>query len=512
MKDYNKDYGDDWAVFLPAISGFYTGMLASFEADGNYADHNRPQGLPPGLEHSWQGLDFLKDENVYFHYKNALYSAGHAQLDLEKAKTKEAMTLLRDTNKTMLLGDSGGFQIGKGVIKFDWERFYEKQDDPSTWIGGKYVGNADATRLKILRWLEATADWSMILDVPSWAAAPINQERTGLKNFADCLRATLHNNDFFVKHRVEGATKFLNVLQGSTWTESEAWYECVKHYPFEGWAFGAAHANTMKITLKRIIKMRDEGLLEGRDWIHVLGNSRLEWGTMLTAIQREIRRDVNPNLTISYDCASPFLSAANALMYIDPMVTGDKMGYPMTRFPDEKHFKGSNIPFPVSSPIGDRLTMGDICVRGPGDLSKQDKETKTSWDTYSYGLVMAHNVCKHIESVIMANRRVDMESNYRKPQIQDWKKLKGSDKSDRMSDFVPRNALYFNAFVERLFKEEKPFELIDEYSSFLDDVSFSTVSNKAETSFDNLFSYEEDMTSQEFEEAERAEEKLGKLL
>jgi hypothetical protein len=485
MTNFNDQYDESWARFLPAISGFYTSLLGAMERDPHYTDNDRPNGLPAGMDKGFEGLDYLTDQG-YFQYDYSLYSAGHAALDLEKSKEKEGMVSRRGGHTT-LVGDSGGFQIGKGVIKLDWERFYEMEDDPSTWIGGKYVGDADKVRMKILRWLEATADWSMTLDVPSWAALPQNQARTGLKNFADCLRATLHNNDFFVKNREPGATKFLNVLQGGNWTEAEAWYQAVKDYPFEGWAFGAANVRNMYIALRRLIIMRDEKMLEGKDWIHILGISKLDWACMATAIQRELRKEANPNITVSFDCASPFISAANGLMYTDSVTTGDKFAYPMESFPDQKMFKGSNLPFPNKSPIGDMLTMGDLCVRGEGDLNKNGKETKTSWDTFSYGLIMAHNTAKHIESVIKANRLVDIESSYIKPDIRDWKKLKSSDKSDNLSVYVPRNILYFNHFVEELFQSEKPMDLLEKNHRFLDSISNNVQLQNSDVAFANLF-------------------------
>ena len=53
----------------------------------------------------------------------------------------------RDRNNTIILGDSGGYQIGKGVLKFDWLNF----EGPA----------ASKVRDQIIEWLEATADWSM---------------------------------------------------------------------------------------------------------------------------------------------------------------------------------------------------------------------------------------------------------------------------------------------------------------------------------------------------------------
>lgn len=82
------------------------------------------------------------------------------------------------------------------------------------------------------------------------------------------------------------------------------------------------------------------------------------------------------------------------------------------------------------SPISSRLKMNDICVYGPGvrksgiadsdfdfmnpehydqlpDLNKNGKWGRTSWDSFSYALLMGHNVWMHIEAVQRANREYD---------------------------------------------------------------------------------------------------------
>jgi hypothetical protein len=59
------------------------------------------------------------------------------------------------------------------------------------------------------------------------------------------------------------------------------------------------------------------------------------------------------------------------------------------------------------SPISQHLTMKDICIYRPGDLNKIGKEGKTSWDSFSYALLMGHNVWMHIEAVQRANREYD---------------------------------------------------------------------------------------------------------
>jgi hypothetical protein len=63
------------------------------------------------------------------------------------------------------------------------------------------------------------------------------------------------------------------------------------------------------------------------------------------------------------------------------------------------------------SPISQHLLIKDICIYKPGDLNKNGKEGKTSWDSFSYALMMGHNVWTHIESVQRANREFD-SGNY----------------------------------------------------------------------------------------------------
>ena len=59
------------------------------------------------------------------------------------------------------------------------------------------------------------------------------------------------------------------------------------------------------------------------------------------------------------------------------------------------------------SPISAQLKIKDVCTYKPGDLNKNGKEGKTSWDSFSYALLMGHNVWTHIEAVQRANREFD---------------------------------------------------------------------------------------------------------
>ena len=478
----------DYAVYLPAISSFYSTYVAKQRLEEFVPKHRIPKEFDRGIE----GMNFLNPEQGYFYYKYGLFSAGHAQLDLQKSIIQESMIQQRDRNATMILGDSGGYQIGKGVLKFDWKNFEGTE--------------ANKVRQKILEWLEATADWSMMLDVPTWACDHVHSPKTGLKTVQDCLDKTRFNNEYFLKNRL-GYTKWLNVLQGWDWDSAEDWYNGVKEFSdpavwgdnaAEGWAFGGANMCKMDITLKRLITLREDGLLKGKNWIHFLGTAQLDWSCYLTLIQRQIRKHINEEITLSFDCASPFIATAHGLVYTNAQHTPKRWSVIMDKAPDNKALARSDIPFPFESEIGRRLNMGDICYYAPGDLNKIKKEGKTSWDSFSYALMMGHNVYCHIVAVQRAQQLMDIEIAKTKGKVnwEFWRKLSPKDAgSDEYSDWVPRNILYFSDFIEQLFEtktKEEAFEMIDKARTFLDTLEGARLQGgNARNTFNTIFTVDE---------------------
>ena len=501
----------DYAVYLPAISSFYSTYVAKQRLEEFVSKERVPAGFDRGIE----GMNFLNADQGYFTYKYALYSAGHAQLDLEKSMVQESMIQDRDRPNTMILGDSGGYQIGKGVLKFDWLNFEGAE--------------ANKTRKKILEWLELTADWSMMLDVPTWACDHIHSPKTGLKTFEDCLEKTRFNNDYFLENRL-GQTKWLNVLQGGDWDTAEKWYRGVVEFSdpkgkyagkeAEGWAFGGANMCKMDITLKRLMTMRDEGMLTGKNWIHFLGTAQLDWSCYLTQIQRQLRKHINPELTISFDCASPFIATAHGLVYTNAQHTNKRWSVIMDKAPDNKSLSGrQDIPFPFESEFASRLTMGDIAYYDYG-VRKTNEElgevkfnhlnpehyhtvprlnklgkipNKTSWDSFSYALMMGHNVECHIKAVQRAQQLMDIECARFKP---DWR-MKGIEgkKEIEYSDWVPNKVLYFSSFIEELFNtanKAEAFAMIDSAKQFLKSLEGARLQGgPADNEFNKLFTVED---------------------
>jgi len=101
----------DYALFLPALSGFYATFIGKQRENNDYVD---PARFPQGITDMEQ-LNWLNAQKGLFTYKWSLYSAGHANLDTTKQDWGEDMVRNRDRANTFVLGDSGGFQIGKGV-------------------------------------------------------------------------------------------------------------------------------------------------------------------------------------------------------------------------------------------------------------------------------------------------------------------------------------------------------------------------------------------------------------
>ena len=403
----------DFAVFLPAISSFYSTFIGKQQV-GNYVD---PARIPVGLTSGVESLNWFNPAAAEYEYHWSLYSAGHANLDVAADVDKERMISKRNRNTSWLLGDSGGFQIGKGVWDGDWK-------NPS-------CPRAQQKREQVLHWMDSYMDYGMILDIPAWVArSDKGKQKTGINNYQQAVDATKINNDYFMANRT-GACKFLNVLQGEDHTEAQMWYDQMKHYcdpnqfpktHFDGWAMGGQNMCDPHLLLKRIVYLKWEGLLEKgvHDWMHFLGTSKLEWAVLLTDVQRAVRQFHNPNFTISFDCASPFLATANGKVYYDinlqPLT---KWSYRIDWGPDHRKYSTDTRPYSQvsvqdgfykkfeQSPISQLLKINDICVYAPGQLNKNGKESKTSWDSFSYALLMAHNVWMHLEAVQRANRAYD---------------------------------------------------------------------------------------------------------
>ena len=497
MEQYNlsDSHNDNWALFLPAVSSFFIGGLGKQREGENYFDQSR---IPAGLNGDTECLNFLNSKEGIYTYKWGLYSAGHANLDINKDDPKESIIRKREKG-TFLLGDSGGFQILKCQWPADWK-------DPN-------CPRAMKKRVEVLRWMDEYMDYGMCLDIPSQSLTTyhIKDPKTGkslhgIKTIEDAITATHINNEYFINNR-DGRCKFLNVLQGRTHKQSDDWYEEMKKYcdtniygdrAFNGWAFGGQNKIDVHLMLKRLVNIIHDGFLqEGKhDLVHCLGTSILEYAVLFSDIQRAIRKYHNPKLQITFDCASPFFGAAKGLAYTHVgLENRTKWTYTMEKTAEDKKYAQDNRKLSqallqdnihktfMDSPVTDKLLMKDLCYRGQGFLNTQNKETKTSWDTLSYTLIQAHNVYQHIYAVQEGNRKYDMG-------------VVPAMVVDKNGHFT------FGQIIDEVFRlndRQKSLELLDYYSNFWTQMKAGQgFSGKkainSNTTFDHFFGEPEETT------------------
>lgn len=486
--DLSAQQNPDWALFLPAVSSFFITGLGKQRAGENYFPEER---IPAGFNGDVESLNFLNSKKGLYTYKWGLYSAGHA--DLDTTKNVPAESIIRDREEgTFMLGDSGGFQIMKGQWPADWK-------DPN-------CPKAMKQRKLVLKWMDEYMDYGMCLDVPTQTLRNKHLlDKHGISTIEEAVYATHINNEYFINNR-DGRCKFLNVLQGLNHTQSDEWYEEMKKYcdpniypdnHFNGWAFGGQNKIDIHLTLKRLVGIIHDGLLEPgkHDLVHCLGTSILEYAVLFSDIQRAVRKYHNPNFQITFDCASPFFGAAKGLAYFNNSIEhNSKWTYSMEKTAENKDYANDTRKFRdavlqdkihdvfTDSPVTEAMVLKDLCYRGHGFLGQHGKETKTSWDTLSYTLLQAHNVYQHMFAVQEANRKYEQ----------------GIVPAMLMNETFER--VRFGEIVDEIFSlkdRTKSLEMIDKYSRFWMQMQSGSqgFSGKktvnAGTMFDQLFSVEE---------------------
>ncbi len=149
--------------------------------------------------------------------------------------------------------------------------------------------------------MEYYSDVAVSLDIP-----PLGLSKR-FPTFDICLATTVENHKYFAKHRKYGPKSlYLNVLHGEDRNHCDIWYDAVKMFEMEGWAFGGTFYDSLTEILRRLIILRDDYMLDGRHWVHVLGTNRLALTCALTTIQTILSRELGRFIQVSYDTSSPF--------------------------------------------------------------------------------------------------------------------------------------------------------------------------------------------------------------
>lgn len=486
--DYSRSF-DNCAVFLPSI----TPSFAEFADHGSF---KRP------LPFSAQELNFLNPASDLFYYPWALYSAGQAAASDTQAAKRNNMVSQRKRARTTLICDSGGYQIAS--------------HPDLKWEGEKTVRRS-------LEWMEAHGDYSMIMDFPAWAISEgyfekhkerllaeqksdqakkelfdgLIENRLGL-DFNTCLYQTLLNNQIFAQYHKPGKTRFINVMQGRNWNECEAWYEPIKHYQFSGWAFPNLLARDFSLTLRLLVRMRDDGLLNKTEWIHFLGVGVPGLSCLYTVIKQTLFETTGCDIGVSFDASSPFSNMEFGTIYTGYIF--DQSGWVFTdaKPRSEQYFEGIE-------------TLDDYCAASHKNKADKKRAKLTSrsadrlkscpassavgrmlaysapensflvnndFDMDSYPIAITHNVQVMVEGFKRANQiffgtagaepRVDRVV----PALQDMADLSGATTTDRTRptgadrramperdyDRIPMTLLAAEAAIRQILRSETPFD------------------------------------------------------
>jgi hypothetical protein len=339
----------NYAIYLPALE----------ERFCKYVVGGSDEFVPGDVQQA--DLNFLNSNSKLWTYRGCLASSGYlAYSDKTNTITQ------RDPQSSWILGDSGGYQVATGALRDTngWAALSRETDlIASLW-------RESDVKARVLNWLDAHCDYAMTLDMPLWVKLPKFKGSPFHHCSIELLTELTAENLRYISDRrgVVGNCKFLNVIQGNTEEEEQYWYEKVRDFDFEGWAFGSKvnWSGALVPILKRLLLMRDERMLEGcKQWLHILGLSQLTWAVALTAIQRGIQQTAGRAFTVSFDSSTPLLWAGKYETYpLPPRLTTDIRSWRFTSRPIPAGYAAAttnaHMRMPAGSPLSALLTLGDI--------------------------------------------------------------------------------------------------------------------------------------------------------
>lgn len=383
----NKNY----AIYLPAIQEPFAKYVMS-------EDKDVPIGLSPS------DLNFLDGENRFWRYGKCLASAG-----LFTYSSGRNSITHRNPQSSWVLGDSGGYQVGTGALKEIRKKMGKSVSDDEIlrlWNETEFIHD-------MLRWVECNCDYAMTLDMPLWTKDDPNST-SPFRHLEkpQLLDATIDNLKYIEKYRGSyGACKFLNVIQGSNDADEDWWYNNIKRFRFEGWAFGGTEQwkGGLSRVLRRVLILRDDKELQaGQDLLHLLGVSQTNWTIALTEIQRGVQKTANAEFRITFDSATPFHNAGSYMNYFKPQEFGSSMRSwlrNLEEFDSSQTGMSQSLddPFCVGSPLSDALTIRDA-FKELSAYKHDGKYEENALSKFGQNALANHNVYMTIDGFNKACR------------------------------------------------------------------------------------------------------------
>lgn len=390
----------NYATFTPAVQDWF-------------AEATLPTGIaaarcPSGVKA--EDLNFLVP-NPLFTLKYALASYG---LPGNRTGRTCMIKKLGRPRNAVVIGDSGGFQAIKGLL-----------------------GAIDAVLCRdVLRWQERYCDVGIVLDVPT---AAIAEPKSGFTSFEQCRDQTVKNIAWAAANRKSNDLRLLNILQGRNGNEADDWHRAVRAFPLEGWAWGGPLKFDLYEVCRRIIVMLDNGdLIDRSAWIHFLGVQQPTMAVLLTALKRVLRAKGLANLELTFDCATAFVSAAQRRQATIGLSYDGKFNLDTFSFEHTSTLDPA-IRFPFRSPLGERLTQGD--------LFGVATDSGRTWDQAGRVLLAHHNVYATLRGIADANRLIDHD--------------------EKLAGFVPQPVRKAVTAIHAVFESDQPMAVLKKQKKVL---------------------------------------------
>ena len=239
-------------LYIPSLSA--GSMVSAFKKDTKFEDGTTMRFFAKEYPDKWRHPHFLVTAG--HHYKKMDF---RDQLGLDDG--------------TFVFGDSGGFQIATGALKWD-----------------------STIREKIFHWLEANSDVAANLDIPP---------RVTFENrFQDSMDISFDNFKYFEKNQ-SGKTKFLNVIQGTFSEEYKEWYHKFKDFDFKGWCIGGPK-KLVDFMYVIALMLQEREFEKGHvEYIHLLGISKISDFFILATLQKLLNTLTGNRIQLMSDSSSP---------------------------------------------------------------------------------------------------------------------------------------------------------------------------------------------------------------
>jgi hypothetical protein len=351
-------------------------------------------------------------------YKYFLMTAGH----LYKKDDIRNTWGLQDT---LVFGDSGGFQIATGALKWDM-----------------------ALRDRIFEWLEHNSDIACNIDIPPRVMYE--------GRFQECLDMSLDNFKYFEKKQT-GKTNFLNVVQGSNPVEFKHWYTTVKDMEFGGWCIGSSRRLVDFMYILALMVKEKEFDKKNNTWVHLLGISKVSDFFILAQMQKLLNKYHDNRITVSTDSSSPGQYPIFGQVVWSP--NWKDQVFNMLYFPKD----GSALGYPKTGSV-------PSIINHPG-VPHFTWDIVENWSTEAVTRATYHNLYMYV---------------YTRDNVE---KLINTCPLEVLAELVPNDLIQILRSMEEMFESSDPIAVYERYRQFYVKFGGENVMNIAQEVSREFFDY-----------------------